>query len=75
MSYIAFSAFFFSIDNIANMSDSDDSSSSEESINSPSEEKNDSLSPMKNGLTLRPDVMVNVSFSKLNVTTQFNLQL
>ena len=36
------------------MSNSDDSSSSEESINSPSEEKNDSLSPMKNGLTFAP---------------------
>ena len=49
------SAFFFPKDNIANMSNSDDSSSSsEESINSPSEEEIDSLSPMKNGLTFAP---------------------
>jgi hypothetical protein len=40
--YIAVSAFFFSIDNIANLCYSIDSSSSEESI--------DSLSPMDNEL-------------------------
>ncbi len=36
------------------MSNSDYSLSSEESINSPSEKKIDSLSPMKNGLTFAP---------------------
>jgi hypothetical protein len=46
ISYIAVSAFFFSIDNMANMCYSVDSSSSEESI--------DSLSPMDNGLQFAP---------------------
>jgi len=46
ISYIAVSAFFFLIDNIANMCYSIDSSSSEESI--------DSLSPMDNGLQFVP---------------------
>ena len=55
ISYIVVSGFIFSIDNIANRSNSDDSlSSSEESINSPSEDLIDSLSPMKNGLTFAP---------------------
>jgi len=46
ISYIAVSAFFFSIDNIANMCYSIDSSSSKESI--------DSISPMDNGLQFAP---------------------
>jgi hypothetical protein len=46
ISYIAVSAFFFSIDNIANMCYSIDSSSSEESI--------DSIRPMDNGLQFAP---------------------
>ena len=65
ISHIPVSAFFFSIDNIANMCYSIDSSSSEESIDSianmcysidssSSEESIDSISPMDNGLQFAP---------------------